>query len=448
MTVRKSFSESGLTPESDSNRRRVVVTGIGLVSPLGLNAEDTWRAALAGESGIAPITIFEAATFPTRIAAEVKGYELGHYVPKRQVQRLLSRAAGFGIGAARMAWRDAGLEDATVDRARVGVMLGSCLTAPTLPEANAWCRVHDEGIPPEKALEDPFGFIRRASHTGTAQIAAELEAQGPNASIYVACASGTQAIGLAARAIRRGEADIVVTGGYDSMISEWDILLFSLINALSTRNDDPKKASRPFDKDRDGFVMGEGSGILVIEEWSHAKARQAAAYAEIIGYGCSLDAYRITDSPPEGQGAALAIRRALQDAGLPPEEIEYINAHGTSTRDNDLSETRAIKSVFGEHAYRIAVSSTKSMTGHLISAAGGLEAALTALALRDGVLPPTINLETPDSECDLDYIPNKARRRPITTAMSNSFGFGGSNGVVIMRRAEGPFARAPKEWAA
>jgi 3-oxoacyl-[acyl-carrier-protein] synthase II len=418
------------------------VTGIGAVSPLGLNAEQTWQAVLAGESGVAPITAFDASTFPVRFAAEVKNYSLAEHVHTRQARRVLSRAAGFGVGAAKMAWADAGLGD-DADGDRVGVILGSCLTAPTLPESNAWCRIHDEEIPPEKAQEDPFGFVRRASHAGTSQIAAEVGAHGPTMSVYVACASGTQAIGMAARAIRRGDADVVLTGGYDSMISEWYIILFSLINALSTRNDDPPRASRPFDTARDGFVMGEGSGVLVLEELSHAQARGASIYADLLGYGCSLDAYRITDSPPDGHGAALAMRRALDDAGLSPQDIDYINAHGTSTRDNDLSETRAIKAVFGDDAYRMPVSSTKSMTGHLISAAGGLEAAFAALALRDGLIPPTINLETPDPECDLDYVPGKARPRQISTAMSNSFGFGGSNGTIILRRASGPSAREP-----
>ncbi len=225
------------------------------------------------------------------------------------------------------------------------------------------------------------------------------------------------------------------------MVNEWYIILFWLINALSTRNDDPERASRPFDADRDGFVMGEGAGVVVLEELSHAELRGAPVYAEVLGSGRSLDAYHITDSPPHGEGAALAMRRALDDAGLAPEEVDYVNAHGTSTRDNDISETRAIKSVFGDHAYRMPVSSTKSMTGHLISAAGGLEAVLTILALRDGILPPTINLETPDPECDLDYVPKESRARPITVAMSNSFGFGGANAALVLRRAEGPAAR-------
>jgi 3-oxoacyl-[acyl-carrier-protein] synthase II len=246
---------------------------------------------------------------------------------------------------------------------------------------------------------------------------------------------------MATAAVRRGDADIVLGGGYDSMIAEWYILLFASINALSTRNEEPTRASRPFDADRTGFVMAEGSGILVLEELSHALARGAYVYAEVIGYGSSLDAYRITDSPPNGEGAALAMGQALSDAGIGPEEVDYINAHGTSTRDNDLSETRAIRAVFGEHAYSLAVSSTKSMSGHLISAAGGMEAALTTLALRDGVLPPTINLDNPGRECDLDYVPWQARRREVQVAMSNSFGFGGSNGTLVLRRADGPAAR-------
>jgi 3-oxoacyl-[acyl-carrier-protein] synthase II len=416
------------------------VTGLGVVSPLGNSAQETWEAALAGRSGAGPITLFDASAFPVRIACEVKGFAVAPYLRRRETRRLLSRAAGFGLAAARTAWCDAGLGEG-VDPARVGVILGGCLTAPTLAESDAWSRVIADGTAPEQAEEDPFGFLRRASHSGTALIAAELGARGPSYSVYVACASGTQAIGMATAAVRRGDADIVLGGGYDSMIAEWYILLFASINALSTRNEEPTRASRPFDADRTGFVMAEGSGILVLEELSHALARGAYVYAEVIGYGSSLDAYRITDSPPNGEGAALAMGQALSDAGIGPEEVDYINAHGTSTRDNDLSETRAIRAVFGEHAYSLAVSSTKSMSGHLISAAGGMEAALTTLALRDGVLPPTINLDNPGRECDLDYVPWQARRREVQVAMSNSFGFGGSNGTLVLRRADGPAAR-------
>ena len=419
---------------------RVAVTGIGIVSPVGVTADETWQAITTGQSGVRPITLFDASTFPVQFAAEVKGFCADPYVAKRETRRLLSRSAAFGVAAAKMAWQDAGFGP-EVDCSRVGVMLGSCLTAPSLAESDLWCRVHDDAIPPERAFEDPFGFLRRASHTGTAEIASEIGARGPTASVYVACASGAQAIGQAIRAIRRGDADVVLSGGYDSMISEWYILLFAAINAVSTRNDDPTRASRPFDTRRDGFVMGEGSAILVLEDLDHAIARDAAVYAEVVGYGSSLDAYRITDSPPNGEGAALAMANALAAAALGPQDIDYINAHGTSTRDNDVSETRAIKTVFGKHAYEVPISSTKSMTGHLISAAGGLEAALSVLALRDGLIPPTINLDKPDPECDLDYVPHKARSRDIQVAMSNSFGFGGSNGTVIFRRTEGAPAR-------
>ncbi len=415
--------------------RRVVVTGMGAVSPLGLTLEDTWRAATAGQSGVGPIGRFDASTFPVQFAAEVKGFSVDPYVSKRSTRRVLSRAAGFGLAAAKMAWQDASV-DGSVDPNRIGVMLGSCLTAPSLEESNAWCRIGDGGVPPEEASEDPFAFIRRASHTGTTQIATEIGAGGPTASFYVACASGTQAIGTALNAVRRGDADVVLTGSYDSMLSEWYILLFAAINALSTRNDDPQRASRPFDRDRDGFIMGEGAAVLVLEDMERALGRGAHIYAEVLGYGSSLDAYHITDAPPNGEGAAAAMRNALQDGGIAPGEIDYINAHGTSTRDNDVAETQAIKSVFEEAAYRTAISSTKSMTGHLISAAGALEACLCVLALQDGLIPPTINLDAPDPECDLDYVPHEARRAEIRVAMSNSFGFGGSNGTVIMRQPE------------
>jgi 3-oxoacyl-[acyl-carrier-protein] synthase II len=426
--------------------RRVVVTGLGAVSPLGLSVEETWESVLAGRSGVGPITLFDASTFPTRIAAEVKGFSVAPYVRKRETARVLSRAASFGLAAAKMAWEDAGLEGKVAPE-RVGVTLGSCLTAPGPTESNAWCRRHDDGVPPQEAFEDPFGFVRRSSHAGTALISAELGARGPAMSVYVACASGTQALGMGTKLVQRGEAEVVLAGGYDSMISEWDILLFSVINALSRRNDDPTRASRPFERHRDGFVMGEGSGILVLEEREHALARGAESYAEVLGYGGSLDAYRITDSPPDGAGAARAMARALAQAGLRPEEVGHINAHGTSTRDNDYSETQAVKGVFGEAAYQVAISSTKSMTGHLISAAGGLEACLSVLALRDGRLPPTINLDEPDPECDLNYVPHTARRRALKVVMSNSFGFGGSNGSVLFGAPHGMPARAPREVA-
>jgi 3-oxoacyl-[acyl-carrier-protein] synthase II len=415
--------------------RRVVITGLGAVSPLGSTLDETWKGIAAGQSGVREIALFDASTFPVRFASEVKGFSVDGHAARRETRRVLSRAAGFGLAAARMAWGDASM-DGCADAGSAGVILGSCLTAPSLTESNAWCRIHDEGIPPQEAFEDPFGFIRRASHTGTAQIASELGLRGPTASIYVACASGTQAIGMATGAVRRGEAEVMLTGAYDSMISEWYILLFAAINALSTRNDEPERASRPFDSQRDGFVMAEGAAMLVVEELQHALERGARIHAEIMGYGSSLDAYHITDAPPNGEGAAVAMGRALEDAGLTPSEVDYINAHGTSTRDNDVAETRAIKAVFGEHARKVAISSTKSMTGHLISAAGALEACLCVLALRDGIIPPTINLESPDPECDLDYVPHKARGADIRVAMSNSFGFGGSNGTLVLRRGE------------
>ncbi len=424
----------------NTDRRRVVVTGLGAVSPLGLTAEETWRAALAGRSGVGPITHFDASTFPVRFAAEVKGFAAGSHVRSRAAARVLSRPAAFGLAAARMAWREASFETPP-SRDRVGVVLGSCMDAPSLRRSEELLRAHKEGIPPERAVADPFTCLRDASPTGTAQIAAEIGAEGPNVSVYVACASGTQAIGIAANLIRCGDAEVVLTGGFDSMITEWDILLFATIGAISRRNSDPQRASRPFDKSRDGFVMGEGAGILVLEELSHAERRRAPIRAELLGYGASLDAYRVTDTPPNGEGAALAMSEALSDAGLRPEDVHYINAHGTSTPDNDLSETRAIKAVFGDHAHAVPVSSTKSMTGHLIAAAGGLEAVLAVLALRDGILPPTINLDDPAPECDLDYVPAKARTASLAVVMSNSFGFGGSNAVIVLQRAERAGAR-------
>ncbi len=410
------------------------MTGLGAVSPLGLTADDTWRAALEGRSGVGRITRFDPSTFPVQFAAEVKGFDAGPYITTRAARRVVSRPAGFGLAAAKMAWEDAAFPSPP-DRHRVGVVLGSCMDAISLERSEDLYRLYAQHTPPERAVTDPFLCLRDASPTGTAQIGAELGAEGPNVSVYVACASGTQAIGIAAGMLRRGEADIIVSGGFDSMVTEWDILLFATIGAVSTRNSDPQRASRPFDRNRDGFVMGEGAGIVVLEELSHARRRGARIYAELLGYGSSLDAFRITDTPPDGAGAAAAMSQALADAGLRPQEVHYINAHGTSTPDNDRSETRAIKSVFGDHAYAIPISSTKSMTGHLIAAAGGLEAVLATLAIRDGIIPPTINLETPDPDCDLDYVPGEARRARVDVAMSNSFGFGGSNAVIVLGRA-------------
>jgi 3-oxoacyl-[acyl-carrier-protein] synthase II len=413
--------------------RRVVVTGLGAISPLGLNAEETWRAAVAGRSGVGPITRFDASTFPVRFAAEVKGFAADRYIRSRASRRVLSRPAAFGLAAAEMAWADADFREPPA-RERVGAVLGSCMDALSVERTEEILRIHGEGIAPERAVSDPLVCLRDASPTGTAQIAAEIGAEGPNVSVYVACASGTQALGIAAGLIRRGEADIILSGGFDSMVTEWDILLFATMGAVSTRNSNPEGASRPFDKSRDGFVMGEGAGILVMEELEHARNRGATVYAELLGYGSSMDAFRITDTPPDGEGAAAAMSRAIEDAGLRPADVQYINAHGTSTPDNDRSETRAIKSVFGDHAYAIPVSSTKSMTGHLIAAAGGLEAVLTLLDVRDGMLPPTINLEDADPDCDLDYVPGRARKASVTVALSNSFGFGGSNAVIVLGR--------------
>ncbi len=420
--------------------RRVVVTGMGVVSPLGLTAEDTWRAACAGQNGVTPISLFDAATYPVRFAAEVKGFSPERAIESHRTRNLCSRPAAFGVAAAKMAWQDAALTS-DVDPYRSGIIVGSCLDAPDLTQCDAWYDVVVGGVQPEDMADPPLGFLRRSSHTGAALIATELGLRGPVASVYVACASGTQAIGEAAAVIRRGAAEVILSGGFDSMINEWYMLLFANMYALSTRNSDPLRASRPFDKARDGFVMGEGAGLLVLEELAHAQGRGAAIYAEVIGFGASLDAYRVTDSPPNGEGAAEAMSRALAGAGLRPEEVDYINAHGTSTRDNDLSETKAVKTVLGKHAYRVAISSTKSMTGHLISAAGGVEAAITVLALRDGIVPPTINHDEPDDECDLDYVPWQARRADLRVAMSNSFGFGGSNGSVLFRRWESESAR-------
>lgn len=426
-------------------RRRVVVTGIGCVTPLGNDVEEMWRRVLAGESGVDRMSLFDATSFPTRIAAEVKQWDVAEVGedPARWHDR--SRHTRFAIGAAKKAYSDSGLDENRIDPIRFGIYLGSgegqqdfdrftemMVAALENGELNVskFTKVGLERLDPLFELEQEPNMT--ASH-----LAAILNAQGPNANCLTACAASSQAIGEATEMIRRGDADIMLSGGAHSMIHPFGITGFNLLGALSTRNDEPTKASRPFDRQRDGFVIGEGAAMLILEELDHARARGAHIYGEVSGYGSTADAFRITDTHPEGRGAAKCLELTLQDAGLNPTDVHYINAHGTSTSVNDKVETLAIKRALGEHAYKVPVSSTKSMMGHLIAAAGATEAILCLLAIRDNVLPPTINLENPDPDCDLDYIPNEPRQARCDHAFSNSFGFGGQNVTLALSRFAG-----------
>jgi 3-oxoacyl-[acyl-carrier-protein] synthase II len=424
--------------------RRVVITGMGMLTPVGADMESTWSALLSGKSGVGPITLFDARTFPTRIAAEVKDFDLGRYLDKPARWAEHSRNTKFALSAASMALEDAGLVDpnAKLDRTRFGVYLGSGEGQQDFPRFVKLMNQtsHDGHVDTAEftrqglAALHPIREAEQEPGTPSAHIASLFGARGLNANCLTACAASSQAIGEACELIRRGNADVILSGGTHSMIHPFGVMGFIRLTALSTRNDEPERASRPFDRDRDGFIIGEGAGMVVLEELEHALARGAKIHGEVAGYGSTADAFRITDSHDEGRGAIACLKEALADAKLRPEEIDYINAHGTSTSVNDSIETLAIKRTFGETAYKVPISSTKSMMGHLIAAAGSVEAIVCLLTIRDGVLPPTANLENPDPECDLDYIPNEARRKHVDVTLSNSFGFGGQNITLILRR--------------
>jgi 3-oxoacyl-[acyl-carrier-protein] synthase II len=415
-----------------------------MVTPLGPDLDSTWSALRAGKSGVGPISLFDARTFPTRIAAEVKDFRLEDYLddPARWAEH--SRNSRFALAAAKMAMSDSGLAETKPDleRKRFGVYLGSGEGQQDFPrfvklmyqttrdghvDTAEFTRLGIKDLHPIREAEQEPG-------TPSAHLASAFGARGPNANCLTACAASSQAIGEAFELIRRGNAEVILSGGTHSMIHPFGVTGFILLTALSTRNDEPARASRPFDRDRDGFILGEGAGMLVLEELEHAKSRGAQIYGEIVGYGSTADAFRITDSHDQGRGAIACMKEALADARLDPTAIDYINAHGTSTAVNDSIETRAIKQTFGAAAYSVPISSTKSMMGHLIAAAGSVEAIVCLLAMRDGVLPPTINLDNPDPECDLDYIPHVAREKKIEVALSNSFGFGGQNITLILKR--------------
>jgi len=409
-------------------RRRVVVTGVGLVSPLGVGTEATWRGLLAGKSGIGRISHFDPSAFPSQIAGEVKGFNPQDYVDKKDVKKS-DLFIHFALAAAKFAIGDSGLTIDESNRDRVGVVIGSGIGGLPLIEST-----HSTLLTKGPSRVSPFFIPGLIVNMAAGQVSIHYGARGPNTSPATACTTGLHAIGDAFRLIQNDEADAMIAGGSEAVITPLAIAGFCAMRALSHRNAEPERASRPWDADRDGFVIGEGAGILVLEELDAAERRGAPVYAEIVGYGMSADAYHISAPDPEGDGALRCMRAALKDAGLAPEAIGYINAHGTSTQLGDLSEVKAIHKAFGEHAGRLAVSSTKSATGHLLGAAGGLECGVLALAVRDQVLPPTINLEHPGEGCDLDFVPLTARPTELQYGLSNSFGFGGTNGAVIMKR--------------
>jgi len=423
-------------------RRRVVVTGLGCVTPLGSEIETTWRRLLNGESGIGYISLFDASNFPTKISAEVRNWDVSDVGENPEDWKYQGRHTHFAVGAAKKAVADAGIENADIDPTRFGVYTGSgegqqdfdrftqMMVAALDGESLDLARFTRTGL----EILHPVAELEQEPNMPAGHLASLFGAQGPNVNCLTACAASSQAIGEAVEIIRRGEADVMLSGGTHTMIHPFGVTGFNLLTALSTSNDQPQKASRPFDRNRDGFVLGEGAGMVLLESLEHAKARGARIYGEICGYGSTADAFRITDTHPQGRGAISCLRMALDDAQLNVEQIDYINAHGTSTSVNDRVETLAIKQVFGQQAYKVPVSSTKSMMGHLIAAAGATELIFCLLAIRDNVVPPTINYETPDPDCDLDYVPNVAREVQCNYALSNSFGFGGQNITLIARR--------------
>jgi 3-oxoacyl-[acyl-carrier-protein] synthase II len=407
--------------------RRVVVTGLGALSPVGNTADEFWSSLLQGRSGVGPITKFDTEGYPTRIAGEVRNFDPLNFVDKKDARRL-DPYLQYAVASSVLAVQDAALDTGKVDGARFGVLIGSGIGGiSTLLESHR--NLLEKG--PDRV--SPFFIPMIIANMASGLVSIRFGARGPNSSVVTACATGNHAIGDSFKIIQRGDADVMIAGGSEAIIIPLTIAGFCSMKAMSTRNEEPTKAMRPFDATRDGFVCGEGAGILILEALEHALARDARIYAEIVGYGMTGDAHHMTAPDPEGDGAMRAMTLALRDAGLDASAVGYINAHGTSTPYNDKFETLAIKRVFGEHARRLAVSSTKSMTGHLLGAAGGVEAIATVLALHHGVLPPTINYETPDPECDLDYVPNQARKQNVEVALSNAFGFGGTNATLAFR---------------
>jgi len=411
--------------------RRVVITGIGLVSPLGVGTRKNWDALVAGRSGIGPITRFDASRHSTRIAGEIKGFNPLDFIDKKEVRKM-DLFIQFAVASAHLAVEDSGISPALLEGDRSGVYVGSGIGGiGTIEDTH---RILMEKGPDRVS---PFFLISSIINEAAGQISIRYKAKGPNSATATACASSTHVVGDSFRMIARGDADLMIAGGAEAPITPLGVAGFCAMHALSERNDEPEKASRPFDARRDGFVMGEGAGIVILEELGQALRRGANIYAEVVGYGMTGDASHVAAPAADGDGAARVMQRALDDAGVSPTEVQYINAHGTSTPVNDKIETAAIKRVFGEHAPKLGVNSTKSMTGHLLGATGGLEAGITALCLKHQIMTPTINLEFPDPECDLDYVPNKARPAEIVYALTNSFAFGGSNGSLLLKKFEG-----------
>lgn len=407
------------------------MTGLGVVSPVGNDVESFWASLVAGRSGISRVTRFDASDFRTRIAAEVKDFDAPAYMDKKEIRRT-DLYVQYAIAASAQAIRDSGLDLAAEDATRIGVIIGTGIGGIATFEEQT-----ELFLAKGPSRVSPFFIPMMIANMASGQVSIQFGLKGPNTTTVSACASGAHAIGEAFQAIKSEQADIMVTGGSEATITKMAMAGFCALKAMSTRNDEPTRASRPFERDRDGFVMGEGAGVLVLEEFEHARARGAVILAEVVGYGSTGDAYHITAPPPEGEGAARAMAMALKEAGLKPADVDYINAHGTSTDLNDKYETAAVKTVFGEDARRIALSSTKSMTGHLLGAAGGVEAVATVLTISRKILPPTVNFENPDPDCDLDYVPNEARPATVRAALSNSFGFGGHNVSLAIRRVDG-----------
>ncbi len=410
--------------------RRVVVTGVGMVSPLGIGTEANWEALCAGRSGIGPITHFDASQFSARIAGEVKGFDPLRFVDKKDVKKM-DVFIQLAIAASQFAMDDASLSVTTDVADRVGVFIASGIGGFSTIE-----REHKALLEGGPRRISPFFIPASIINLAAGQVSIRFGAKGPNSATCTACSASAHAIGDAYEIIRRDDADVMIAGGSEAAITPMGVGGFAAMRALSTRNDEPERASRPFDKDRDGFIMGEGSGVIILEELEFARQRGAIIYAELVGYGMSADAYHITAPSEDGDGGVRVMSAALRHAGVRPGQVDYINAHGTSTPYNDKLETLAIKRLFGDHARKVAISSTKSMTGHLLGAAGGLEAGITALAIRHQLIPPTINYDTPDPDCDLDYVPNQKRAAAIEYALSNSFGFGGTNGALLFKRYE------------
>jgi len=411
--------------------RRVVITGLGLVCPMGIGVRESWAALCAGKSGVGRISRFDASRYETQIAAEVKGFNPEDWMSKKEAKRF-EPFISYAVAATRMALDDSGLRISDENASRVGVITGCGLGGLRFME-DTISQLRQNG--PKRV--SPFFIPLMIGNMAPGMISIMFGAKGPNLSIATACAAGTHAVGDSFKLILEGRVDAMITGGTEAVISPSCIAGFNAMKALSTRNAEPERASRPFERDRDGFVPGEGAGILILEELAHARQRGARIYAEMVGYGLTGDGYHMTSPPPDGNGAARCMQMALDDAGIRYDQVDYINAHGTSTELNDLYETRAIKTVFKEHAHKVPVSSTKSMTGHLLGGAGGVETVFSALAVHDDIMPPTINYENPAEELDLDYIPNTARKATVNYAMSNSFGFGGTNAVLLLKKYHG-----------